>query len=372
MLNGYASHQKKRRQETPDQHVNHSTQSTNKPTSSKGAMDAVESKYFLITVDVEDWFQVENFKPWIPYSTWKQRELRVERNVHKLLDIFDSVRRRSPGISADRGSSDACPPPVVRATFFTLGWIAERLPHLVREIQSRGHEIASHTYHHNRCDHIPLHELNAELSQSKNLLEEITGREISGFRSPSFSVNSDVLQVIKNCGYHYDSSYNSFSLHGRYGKISLDGYKRIGIAYRLSRNFFELPISNLMIGTSLLRRLAGRVSIRKTKNEISPKSVVLPWGGGAYFRLIPFAFFKKGVENILNSDNTYLFYLHPWEIDPDQPRVRVSSANHKLRHYSNIRRTKDKLIKFFDTFSAHRFITCSDYICRLNLSAAGS
>jgi len=324
------------------------------------------TKYFLITIDVEDWFQVENFKQWIPFSSWKQRELRVERNVHTLLDLFDSVKRSSKYSPADRSGLEHRSSPTVRATFFTLGWIAERLPHLVREIQSRGHEIASHTYNHNRCDYQTSLELTAELTKSKKRLEDISGREIMGFRSPSFSVNREVLETIERCGYHYDSSYNSFSIHGRYGKISLNGCAQKGIAFKLSNKFFELPVSNLIIGSHFLHQLTDRAYSRRAINNHGPKSVVLPWGGGAYFRFIPFALFKIGVETILKSDNAYLFYLHPWEIDPNQPRVKNSSAIYKFRHYSNIRNTKDKLIKFLNTFSAYRFITCSDYISQLS------
>jgi hypothetical protein len=237
---------------------------------------------------------------------------------------------------------------------------------LVREIQFRGHEIASHTYNHNRCDYQTSLELTAELTKSKNQLEDIIGREIMGFRSPSFSVNREVLKTIERCGYRYDSSYNSFSVHGRYGKISLDGYTQVGIALKISNNFFELPVSNLTIGGHLLHQLTDQVSSRRTRNNTSPKSVVLPWGGGGYFRLIPFLLFKIGVKTILKSDNAYLFYIHPWEIDPNQPKVKISSAIYKFRHYSNISNTKDKLIKFLNAFSAYRFITCNDYISKLS------
>ena len=134
--------------------------------------------------------------------------------------------------------------PFLCATFFVLGWIAKRLPHLVREIATRGHEVASHGHSHRMCNGLADSELRSELGDSKHLLEDITGTEVAGFRAPNFSVDDRVLSILQESGYRYDSSYNNFSLHGRYGKISLNG-NRAGIAHKLSEYFFELPISNL-------------------------------------------------------------------------------------------------------------------------------
>ena len=153
--------------------------------------------YFLITIDVEDWFQVENLRPWNPVSSWDSRELRVERNVRRLLDLFDEVGAALPSNS-------------LRATFFVLGWIAERLPGLVREIAARGHEVASHGQSHRMCRPLPDAELKGELEDSKRLLEDIVGKEVAGFRAPNFSVDDRVLGLIAESGYRYDSSYNNF------------------------------------------------------------------------------------------------------------------------------------------------------------------
>ncbi len=283
-------------------------------------------KSILITVDVEDWFQVENFKPWIPYSTWPERELRVEKNTHKLLDIFDMA------VSALKP---------VKATFFTLGWIAERMPHMIREIHARGHEVASHGYYHKRCDRQPAAELKQDLTAAKKILEDILGSPVYGYRAPNFSINNDVLNIIQDCGYQYDSSYNSFGLHGRYGRLTLPGGGSNGSAVKITDDFYEIPVSNLKTGTR-----------------------IIPLGGGGYFRLIPFSLFKQGVKKILQQENAYIFYMHPWEIDPAQPRVRQASAMYKFRHYINLRRTASRLSKFIQAFSRHSFLTCHRYIHR--------
>ncbi|MFP3927921.1 MAG: polysaccharide deacetylase family protein, partial [Desulfobacteraceae bacterium] len=157
----------------------------------------------LLTIDVEDWFQVENFKPCIPYSTWSSRDLRVERNTHRLLDLFDSTILNP------------------RATFFILGWIGERLPSLIREIHARGHEVASHGCNHELLSSLDAQALIKDLNKSKSLLEDIIGSRVYGYRAPSFSIDKEILGYIRDAGYLYDSSYNSFSLHGRYGRLPI-------------------------------------------------------------------------------------------------------------------------------------------------------
>ena len=283
------------------------------------------SPSFLLTVDVEDWFQVENFKQWIPFSSWSQRELRVEKNTQSILDLLDSVKditRQQP-----------------KATFFVLGWIAERLPGLVKEIHDRGHEVASHGYNHALASAQGHNELREDLVSSRTLLEDIIGAPVNGYRAPSFSINNDVLKIIEECGYLYDSSYNSFALHGRYGQADLSGKPRAGAAIRMSESFYELPISNITIGNR-----------------------IFPLGGGAYFRLLPFPLFKFGIKRILNRDSAYLFYMHPWELDPEQPRVSEACLSFKFRHYSNLKRTYSLLSGLLEHFSYCNFQTCARYI----------
>ena len=240
-----------------------------------------------------------------------------------------------------------------KVTFFILGWIAERLPNLVREIQSRGHEVASHGYNHNLANQQSQTDLKKELTESKELLEDIIGSRVYGFRAPNFVIDDDILKIIEDCGYFYDSSYNSFSLHGRYGQISFNGDNKNGIAHKISENFFELPISNIHFKYPLSFEPSALGS---------RKRFVLPWGGGGYFRLIPYRFFRYGVQSILKKAGAYVFYLHPWELDPEQPRVKEISCHYKLRHYNNIKRTSLKLSKLINEFEQCKFITCSQYL----------
>jgi len=348
----------------------------------------IPDKYILLTIDVEDWFQVENFKPYIPFSSWPERELRVEQNTHRMLDLFDScelaekpgrleggklganaklddqnkeliepnqLNNSSESVYSSRQTTSKShaaapgsnkqhttynkPTKKIRCTFFVLGWLADRLPSLVREIQSRGHEIASHGYHHNLPDRLPAAELKMDLTDSKKRLEDLIGSPVSGYRAPSFAINDDILKIIEDCGYLYDSSYNSFGLHDRYGRISLNGCGKFGIAYELSKNFYELPLSNVMVN--------GRF---------------LPLGGGAYFRLIPLALFNLGIKSILRKEDAYVFYMHPWELDPGQPRVREATLQFRFRHYTGLNRSSEKLRKLIKEFSHCGFITCSRYL----------
>jgi polysaccharide deacetylase family protein (PEP-CTERM system associated) len=329
-------------------------------------------KSILITVDVEDWFQVENFKKHIPFSSWDSRELRVEKNTHRLLDLFDST-----ALHNQQPTTDNPPRKKMRATFFVLGWLAERLPGLVREIQARGHEVASHGYLHNLCNLESKEDLIKDLITSKKLLEDILGSAVVGYRAPSFSVTNDILKMIEDCGYQYDSSYNSFEMHGRYGRLSIEGYPQKGIAYQISQDFHELPISNLKLfrhknnNSNSVKSTRTSISLPPTTNNkqqtISNNlhRFIFPFGGGGYFRLTPFPIFKQGVKRILNKESAYLFYMHPWEIDPNQPRVKEVPVSFKFRHYTNLAETHKKLQRLILAFNNCRFSTCSEYIKKI-------
>ena len=271
----------------------------------------------LITIDVEDWFQVENFKPWISQKSWPYRQLRVERNVHRLLDLLDGFE----------------------STFFILGWIADRLPRLVREIADRGHEIASHGYGHQLCHDMDLDDLKRDLTRSKKLLEDISGTEVVGYRAPSFSISDRVLQILERCGYRYDSSYNSFQANPRYGELDTAQYDQNGRGLKITPNFHELPLSNL----ALMNR-------------------IFPWSGGGYFRLLPYSVFRYGVRSILANQGFYLFYLHPWEIDHHQPRQTAVDPLSRFRHYYNLKSTTKKLRKLLSDHADYHFSTCLDFL----------
>ncbi len=292
-----------------------------------------QKSYILLTIDVEDWFQVENFKPWIPFSAWSSKDIRVEKNVHQILDLLDSIRLNN----LTNQSCHITP----KATFFILGWIAKRLPCLVKEIHKRGHEVASHGYYHNLCYSQSCKDLTEDLCSSKKLLEDIVGVQVAGYRAPNFSINQNVLKIIEKCGYLYDSSYNSFAGNNRYGQIDLSGYSAKGIAYNISNKFYELPVSNL---------------------KLKINNILLPWAGGGYFRLLPFFIFKHGVKKILRNDKTYMFYFHPWEIDYDQPVVEEAALFSKFRHYINLNKTHFRLSKMIKLFKQNHFITCKKYI----------
>jgi polysaccharide deacetylase family protein (PEP-CTERM system associated) len=325
----------------------------------------------LLTFDVEDWFQVENFRQCIPFYSWPACELRIENNVHAILDLLDSIKLNNPSNSNNptnpinstnpSNSSNSSNPQhrttspslcamrsapcgTLKATFFVLGWLAERLPHLVLEIQKRGHEIASHGYFHKLCSEQSPDDLRMDLVQSKRLLEDITGCPVYGYRAPSFSVNYDILKIVKESGYLYDSSFNSFKINKRYGQIGHGiNNDTNGLYIKISDRFYELPISNLMIGKQ-----------------------IIPWGGGGYFRLIPLPIFRQGVEKIIRKDGAYLFYMHPWEIDPEQPRVKEVGFFYRFRHYINLTKTRNKLSYFLEELIGYRFQTCYDYLIGKN------
>jgi len=281
----------------------------------------VLKKSILLTFDVEDWFQVENFKDYIEFSTWNSFELRVEKNTIKILDLLESFSFKP------------------KATFFVLGWIAEKMPALVRQIHERGHEVASHGFNHHLCQNLTSQDLIKDLKSSKAVLENIVDDKIHGFRAPSFAINDEILNSIEQAGYFYDSSFNSFSGHGRYGIIDLSRAEKKNACYKLNNNFFELPVSNF-----------------KMKNKI------LPLGGGGYFRLFPFYFFKLGMKSVLKHDSAFIFYAHPWEFDPSQPRVEQASQGFKFRHYINLHKTEHKLKALIQSFCDHHFVTCMEYI----------
>ena len=286
-----------------------------------GEIQGAVDQSFLFTVDVEDWFQVENFKSSIPFASWCGREVRVENNIHGLLNLLDE----SEGNRV--------------ATFFVLGWIAERYPHLIKEIHARGHEIASHGYDHHLPTAQTKEDFRSDLIRSRKLLEDQIGASVCGYRAPSFAVNAGILKIVQESGYRYDSSYNSFDRHGRYGQVDMSGYPRKGVAIELDDDFFELPVSNL--------HLAGQV---------------VPWGGGGYFRMIPARVYEKGIKYHLNKTGAFVFYMHPWELDPGQPRVKEASFPFKFRHYLNLHKGEDKVRTTLRELKSTPCVSCLSYL----------
>lgn len=259
----------------------------------------------VLTIDVEDWFQVENLKSRIPRASWDGRELRVERNTMRLLELMAESR--------------------VRATYFVLGWVAERLPALVRTIAEAGHEVASHGYGHELVYELSPAQFRCDVQRSVDLLQAASGQPVWGYRAPSFSITDWALDVLQDLGLRYDSSSFPALAHDRYGTLS--GVPADATVHQVRPGFDEVPISCLTV--------AGQR---------------LPWGGGGYFRLLPYPVFRWGIQKILGEGRPYVFYLHPWEIDAGQPRVSGLRRTHAVRHYLNLDRCENRFAALLRDF----------------------
>ena len=267
-----------------------------------------------MSIDVEDWFQVENLRSVVPRDTWPSRQLRVEKSMDRMLDLM-----------ADVG---------VRSTCFVLGSIAERAPQLVRRISEAGHEIASHGYDHELVHESDHTAFRADVVRSKELLEDISGQHVRGYRAPSFSVTDWALPILQDVGYEYDSSHFPTTIgHSRYGKPAA---LRHAHPVTTHGGLTEVSLSCLHLGAH-----------------------ALPWAGGGYFRLIPYPAFKLGVRRILKTGNPYVFYIHPWELDADQPRVSGLRRSERIRHYLNIERTEARWTSLLRDF---RWRTIADLV----------
>ncbi|MCL4233912.1 MAG: DUF3473 domain-containing protein [Deltaproteobacteria bacterium] len=279
----------------------------------------------VLSLDVEEWYQVENLRPLFPPSTWVGQESRCERSTRLYLDIL-----RDGGVAG--------------GTFFVLGDVARRIPGLVRDAAAMGFEIASHGMDHRSNFELTPDEIDANLRDSKALLEDLAGREVTGYRAPSFTISQAILERVAAAGYLYDSSLNEFALHDRYGRLDTASYERPapGTYRDGATGLLEFPVST--------RKLLGRT---------------VAWGGGGYFRLYPPGVFLSGVRRILAQTGLYVFYLHPWELDPDQPRVRGLGAWRAFRHYNNLTKTADRLRAMIAALRADgvRFVSMGD-LCR--------
>ncbi|MDI4631710.1 DUF3473 domain-containing protein [Pelomonas sp. V22] len=258
-----------------------------------------------MTIDVEDYFQVSAFAPYIKRSDWDSRECRVERNVQRILALL-----------AKEGK---------QATFFTLGWVAERYPQLVRDIVAGGHELASHGYGHQRASDLTREEFADDVGRAKQLLEDIGGQAVLGYRAPSFSIGTGNLwafDVLLEQGYRYSSSVYPVK-HDHYGMPDAPRF-----AYPVREGLLEIPPTTL--------RLAGRN---------------LPSSGGGYFRLLPYALSRWMVGRVNQAEQqSAIFYFHPWEIDAGQPRVEGIDAKTRFRHYVNIERMEGRIAQLLRDF----------------------
>jgi polysaccharide deacetylase family protein (PEP-CTERM system associated) len=258
------------------------------------------------TVDVEEYFQVAALAPYIPRTRWETIPARVELGVHILLDLL-----------SEHGAA---------GTFFVLGWIAERSPGLVREIAERGHEVASHGSDHRHVTDLTRAEFRESVRNSKRILEDVTGQMVLGYRAPNFSIvrgNEWALEILVEEHYRYDSSL--FPVRRR--RSGFVGGKRDPHRLQLDAGpLEEVPPATLQIGRA-----------------------VLPAGGGAYFRHLPYWFVRSALKSAERRGAPGTFYIHPWELDPAQPRIETSVKT-RLRHYGGLERTLPRLERLLGEF----------------------
>ena len=264
-----------------------------------------------LTIDVEDYFQVSAFAPYIARADWPRLECRVEANIERILLLLDSRR--------------------IHATFFTLGWIAERYPAMLRRVADAGHEVASHGYAHLRASDQSAGQFADDVRRSKSILEQLTGLAVHGYRAPSFSIGAANLwafDVLQEAGYRYSSSIYPIR-HDHYG---MPDAPRFAWRPRGPHGMLELPVSTV--------RLRGRN---------------LPAGGGGYFRLMPYALSRWLLRRINSRDGQAgIFYFHPWELDPGQPRPTGLDARTRFRHYLNLGRMEARLARLTGDFAWDR------------------
>jgi polysaccharide deacetylase family protein (PEP-CTERM system associated) len=262
-----------------------------------------------LTIDVEDYYHVAVFESVIRFADWERYESRVEQNLQHLLNLLDAYQ--------------------TKATFFVLGWVAERHPYLVRAIQECGHEVASHGYAHQLLYTQTPSQFREETRRSKRILEDAIGRPIIGYRAASYSITKEslwALEILREEGFEYDSSIFPIH-HDRYGIPGSSRFCHIVNGHH-GAGLIEFPPSTL--------RLAG---------------TNIPIAGGGYFRIYPYNLTRWGIRYLnLKEHQPAVVYLHPWEIDPDQPRIRASMFS-RFRQYFNLDKTEKRLVRLLQDFT---------------------
>jgi polysaccharide deacetylase family protein (PEP-CTERM system associated) len=278
-----------------------------------------------LTFDVEEYFHAEAFAGVLGPEEWPTLESRVTRSTERLLDILDRER--------------------VRATFFVLGWVAERHPGLVREIASLGHEIACHGYGHRMIQHLSRPDFERDVTRAKQALEDAIGRPVLGYRAPTFSIMRATLwslDVLVEAGFRYDSSIFPV-VHDRYGIPDAPRFPH-RLKAPSGAEITEFPMSTV---TLLGRRL--------------------PVAGGGYFRLFPYRVTRRAIARINGERQPAMVYLHPWEIDPDQPRIPVGPLT-RFRHLVNVGKTESRLRRLLAELS---FAPAAEVLTETGLLAIG-
>ena len=277
-----------------------------------------------LSVDVEDWFQVGAFETVIDRDRWDRLPSRVERNTDQVLHLFDRAG--------------------VKATFFTLGWVAARFPALIRRIADQGHELASHGWDHRRVFTMDAGVFRDDIARARDAIEQAGGQKVTGYRAPSFSIDARTPwahAVLAEAGYSYSSSVAPLR-HDHYGWPQSPRFAWRPIA---GADLIELPVTTVNL---LGRRLAA--------------------GGGGFFRILPYAFSNWAIDRVGRAeDRPAIFYFHPWEIDPGQPRVEGAPWKSRLRHYSNLGKMHDKLLRLL---ADHRW-NRTDFVAETERSRLG-
>ena len=260
-----------------------------------------------MSVDVEDYFQVSAFEKTISRNDWDSLPCRVEANTDRILTLFATKN--------------------IHATFFTLGWVAERYPQLIKRIVDAGHELACHGYSHIRVTQQTPDEFRDDVTRAKSLLEDLGGVAVNGYRAPSYSIGADnlwALDILDELGFTYSSSIYPVK-HDLYG---MPEAPRFAFKPGKPDGLLEVPISTIKLG--------GKT---------------LPCGGGGYFRFYPYQFSKWMIQRVNKKDQqACIFYFHPWEIDPQQPRQKDISFKTRFRHYLNLERMEQRLTQLLDDF----------------------
>jgi polysaccharide deacetylase family protein (PEP-CTERM system associated) len=265
----------------------------------------------IFSVDVEDYFHVEAFADTIDRSQWPQFDCRVVANTHRLLDLLDRHQ--------------------VHGTFFILGWVAERFPGLVRDIVNRGHEPACHSYWHRLVYKLTPEEFRTDTLQAKDVIEQAGGMAVHGYRAPSYSITEQslwALDVLAECGFSYDSSIFPIA-HDVYG---IPDAPRI--PHKITGELMEYPMTTFRLGQ---------------RN--------MPVGGGGYLRLLPMWYTRMGIRRANAEGVPLIVYVHPWEVDPEQPRVQGGRLTSRIRHYTNLKKTYERLD---DLLAENRFVPFRD------------
>ncbi|MGB3165620.1 MAG: XrtA system polysaccharide deacetylase [Alteraurantiacibacter sp.] len=261
-----------------------------------------------LSVDVEDWFQVGAFEDVIERDQWGALDDRVEQNVHAILDLFDAA--------------------AASATFFTLGWVAERHAPLLREIAKRGHEVASHGWDHQRVFRMDRASFAKDIDRTRKTIEDCCGKRVIGYRAPSFSIDQRTpwaFMELAEQGYLYSSSVAPVA-HDHYGWAEAP---RFAFRPLPSHDLVELPVTTAEFRG---KRLAA--------------------GGGGFFRVLPYAFSRWAIRQVnREAQRPAIFYFHPWEIDPGQPRLSGAPIRSRLRHYTNLDKMADKLAQLVREFA---------------------